>query len=140
MKFNTINFEDWFSTDLPNKWEFVVEGDCITFYNTINPKGVFQVSCYIMEDVGTEDDEIAMEHLDSFINQFEINIDIYTKKILQTPKCTFALTEGTTADNRFWRIWVVIFNDRMLMCTYNSGKKTREVNVVDDIVFGIEPC
>jgi len=44
MKFNTINFEDWFSTDIPEKWEFEEENDLITFFNTVNPKGSCSIS------------------------------------------------------------------------------------------------
>lgn len=85
MKFNTVHIENWFSTDIPEKWEFEIEDDLITFYNAVNPKGVLQVSCYTIEEFVAKKDEFVMQHLNNVIKQFEIIIDTFTKKIIESP-------------------------------------------------------
>ncbi|MFC0187251.1 DUF3805 domain-containing protein [Fictibacillus aquaticus] len=139
MKFNTIVFEDWFEIDLPEKWELEEEEDLLTFYDTVDGRGALQISCFnIVEQRAA--DEIAMEHLNDVIEQFEININRNTKKIIETPYSTIALTAGTSPEKDFVKIWIIVLKNRMLLCTYISDQKSRELSTAEDIIYSIQPA
>jgi hypothetical protein len=132
------NFDGWFTIFLPEGWMVEQEEDLLNVYSKVNPKGVLQFSLYKKnKDNQCNNDELALQYLNNFIAQFNVIIDENTHMLLETDDFIIATTTGLR-ENRFLKIWVIVEETRVLLLTYNSLKKTRELSVVDDIVFGIE--
>ena len=143
-KYTSYFFEDWITVFLPKEWIVEVdeeEEDLLNIYSEVNPKGVMQISFFTKSNNLIDNYELALQHLDDFISQFNVDIDKDKDKdtymTLQANDIVYALTNGIM-DNRFIKIWVIVDDRRMLLATYISEKKTRELNIVDDIIYGIE--
>ena len=136
LKENTYVFQDWFSLDLPENWEFEREEQILNIYSTVKPKGVLQISFFINEEKGSLDD-VAKLHLDNFISQFEIEIDINTYTTIESPDFVVATVCGSHK-NSFIKIWIIVNSEKLLLVTYNSTKKSRELSKVDDIVYSVD--
>jgi hypothetical protein len=141
-KYTSYFFEDWITVFLPKEWIVEIdeeEEDLLNIYSEVNPKGVMQISFFTKSNNLIDNYELALHHLDDFISQFNVDIDKDkdTYMTLQANDIVYALTNGIM-DNRFIKIWVIVDDRRMLLATYISEKKTRELNIVDDIIYGIE--
>ena len=122
---------------LPEKWEMYKDEDLFNIYSKVKPKGAIQVSVYNRINFEKSLDEIAQDSCDRFIDQFSISIDINTKMILKTDNFTISQATGT-GDGRFIKVWCFAENKKVLIVTYNSDKKTREVSTADNIVYSIQ--
>jgi|GEM_PF-1504344 hypothetical protein len=132
------NFQGGFTVFLLKDWTIEEENDLINVYSEVKPKGVLQISLYKKNNkYEVNDDELALQHLDRFIDQFNVIIDKNTYKILETDDVIIATTEGVV-ENRFINIWVIVDEKRMVLATYNSKEKTKELSIVEDIIYGIE--
>lgn len=133
---NIYRFGDWFSITLPNKWEFEFEEEILNIYSIVNPKGVLQISFYRNHNNDALED-IAKNKLDNFIQQFLIEINNNTYKIIETPSFVIANVSGKN-NNDYIKVWIIVNEDKLLLITYNSATKTRELSKVDDIVYSID--
>jgi hypothetical protein len=132
------NLNGWFIMFLPKDWTVEKDEELVTVYSEINPKGVVQFSLFKRDDINQcNNDELAQHHLKNFISQFNVNIDENSNMVLETDDFIIATATGYK-ENRFVKIWVIVEETRMLLVTYNSKKKTRELSIVDDIVYSIE--
>lgn len=128
-------FENWFSIDLPPMWNFEKDEDLINFYSNINPKGAIQVSFFKnRESIPVE--EVAIKYLNKFINQQELEIVRETYKVIETSEFTIANVSGRVDDD-FIKVWSIVNPDKLLLVTYISPKKSRELSQVEDIVYSI---
>lgn len=128
-------FEDWFSVNLLPNWAFEEDGDILNFYSTINPKGAIQVS-FFKNNETLSLEEVAVKYLNDFISQQDIEIIPETYKVIETPEYTIANTSGRSEED-FIKVWTIVNPKKMLLVTYISPKKTRELSQVDDIVYSI---
>jgi len=122
---------------LPENWEIYEDEEIYNINAKNNPKGVIQVSVYnrINHDMSLE--EIAQDLVDRFVEQFSICVDINTKMVLQTDNYSISQVTGI-GDGRFVKIWCFAEKNKVLLVTYNSDKKTREVSTVDNIIYSIQ--
>lgn len=131
------NLGEEISILLPEKWEIYEDEELFNIHSKVNPKGVIQVSIYKRINFEISLDEIAQDYCDRFIDQFSINVDINTKMLLKTDNYTISQATGT-GDGRFVKVWCFAEKRKVLLVTYNSDKKTREVSSVDNIVYSIQ--
>jgi len=124
-KVATYLFEGWFSIDIPDSWEYYEEDQIINIYSSVNPKGAIQISVYRLtaEETKISRDKIAEHHLITFI---------------EGPDKTIAIADGTL-DGDFIKIWALVNQTctSLLIITYISEKKSRELSKVGDIVYSI---
>jgi hypothetical protein len=135
---NYVNykFDDWITIDLPETWVYKRDEGILNIYSTLNPKGAVQISFYTVE-IDMTREEIAEDFLQRFIEQFFIKVDINTKMILERNEYTISTATGDS-DGRFIKVWCLVEGPRVLLITYNSSKKTRELSTVDDFIYGIK--
>lgn len=134
--YNQYNFDGWITLELPETWEYAQDDDVINIYSSVNPKGALQISFYKI-DVDVSREELAEDFLQKFIDKYTVDVDVNTRMILERDDYTISVCAGN-CDSRFIKIWCVAENKRLLLVTYNSQKKNREVSTADDIVFGIK--
>jgi hypothetical protein len=133
--YKQFNFDGWITLELPETWKYEQDEDVISVYSSINPKGALQISFYNVDvDLGRE--ELAEDFLQKFIDKYTIDVELNTKMILERDDYTISVCTGYT-DGRFIKVWCLVESKRLLLITYNSTKKNREVSTADDIVFGI---
>ena len=128
-------FDGWFSITLPGEWGYHNDEEVLNIYSNKNALGVIQISFFHKDD-SQDIIKIANDQLDRFINQYRINIDIITRKILEAPSYTVANASGEY-DGDFIKIWVLVNELKMLLITYISPKKSREISKVEDIIYSI---
>lgn len=128
-------FENMFSIILPDIWSCEVDESIFNCFSNVNPIGALQISFFRIEE-NENLEELAKNHLDRFVNQFNIDIDIDTYKVIEAPYYTIANTSGIS-EGDFIKIWVINNNEKMLLITYNSIEKTKELDIVDNIVYSI---
>jgi len=129
-------FDGWITIELPETWIYEQEEDILNIYSNVNPKSAIQISFFnISLDISRE--EIANNFIDKFIKQFGIEVDINTKMVIERDDYSISIVSGIS-EGRFIKIWCLAENKRALLITYNSLKKTREVGIADDIVYGIK--
>ncbi|MDP4147217.1 MAG: hypothetical protein Q8936_22530 [Bacillota bacterium] len=69
-------FSGWFTLFLSEDWMVEQEEDLLNVYSKVNPKGVLQFSFYKKsKNNQCKNDELALQHLNNFISQFNIIID-----------------------------------------------------------------
>ncbi|BFH16807.1 hypothetical protein WJ0W_005038 [Paenibacillus melissococcoides] len=133
--YNQYSFVGWMTLELPTTWEYEQDDDVINIFSSVNPKGALQISFYNVNlDISRE--ELAEDFLQKFIDKYTIDVDVNTKMILERDDYTIAVCEGY-CDDRFIKVWCLAENKRLLLITYNSQKKNREVSTASDIVYGI---
>jgi len=110
----------------------------IHIYSTVNPEGAIQISVYrlIEAEEKISRDKIAEHHLITFIEQNGIVKN--TNTVIEGPDKTIAIADGTL-DGDFIKIWALVDQTctRLLIITYISEKKSRELSKVGDIVYSI---
>lgn len=133
--YKQCNFDGWITLELPETWEYEQDNDVINVFSTVNPKGALQISFYnVNVDISRE--ELAEDFLQKFIDKYAINVDINTRMILERDDYTISVCAGH-CDGRYIKVWCLVENMRLLLVTYNSQNKNREISTADDIVFGI---
>ena len=129
-------FEGWFSICMPDTWIYSIEEDILTVYAAENGKGAIQISfSHLLE----RDDSLrvtAENHLNRFLNQFNVKTEENTYKVIEAPGFTLANASGEF-DNEFIKVWTLVNEKKMLLVTYISPKKTRELSTVEDIIYSI---
>ena len=128
-------FDGWFSITLPGEWGYHNDEEVLNIYSNKNAFGVIQISFFHKDD-SQDIIKIANDQLDRFIAQYRINIDIITRKILEAPSYTVAIASGEY-NGDFIKIWVLVNELKMLLITYISPKKSREISKVEDIIYSI---
>lgn len=128
-------FDGWITIELPETWAYEQEDNILNIYSNVNSKGAMQISFFKL-NLEKSREEIANNFIEKFISQFGLDIDINTKMVIERDDYTIATTTGMS-HGRFMKIWCLAQNKRALLITYNSLNKTREVNISDDIVYGI---
>lgn len=110
----------------------------IHIYSTVNPEGAIQISVYRLTEAEEKisRDKIAEHHLITFIEQNGIVKN--TNTVIEGPDKTIAIADGTL-DGDFIKIWALVDQTctRLLIITYISEKKSRELSKVGDIVYSI---
>ncbi len=132
-----INFEGWFSLSMPELWEYEVNEDVLDIYDNVNGKGALQISFFKRKEIGESLRETAENHINRFIRQFNIEVAKNTYKVIETPEFTIANACGQD-ESDFIKLWTVVNEQKMLLITYTSPSKTRELSVAEDIVYSIE--
>lgn len=122
---------------LPENWEIYEDKEVYNISSKNKPKGVIQISVYNRLNFGISLEEIAQDLVDRFVEQFSICVDINTKMVLETDNYTISQVTGTD-DGRFIKIWCFAEKKKILLVTYNSDKKTRELSTADNIVYSIQ--
>lgn len=79
---------------------------------------------------------IAENHLNRFLTQYNVLVDINSYKIIEAPNYTVAIASGEY-DGEFIKVWTVVNEKKMLLVTYISPNKTRELSKAEDIVYSI---
>jgi hypothetical protein len=130
-------FENWFSIRLPENWEYNSEEDIINVYSKKNPQGALQISLFNRSADNATLRDTAMNNLNSFITKFNIDLDKNTIKSIQTDKFVIANASGICED-RFIKVWFLVNQIKMLLVTYNSKKKNRELSTAENIVYSID--
>jgi hypothetical protein len=133
----TYTFDGWFTMDLPENWEYESDDEAavLNVYSTEDPQGALQISMY-KNKTDVEREELVTDLLERFLVQFNVEVDSNTKMVIQRDDYTIATAYGIS-NGRFLKVWCLTDGTRSLLITYNSRKKTREVNIADDIVYGI---
>lgn len=132
-----ITFENWFTLALPETWEYQTEDDLITICKSHNGNGVIQISGFYRTDRKEPLQDTAEYHLNHFINQFNVKIEDYSYKIMDLPRYTIANASGICEDD-FIKIWVFVNEEKMLLVTYISPKKTKELSIAEEIIYSIQ--
>lgn len=129
-------FEGWFSICIPETWEYSIEKDLLTIFSTKNAKGVIQISFFHRKELEESLKSTAENHLNRFLTQYNVLVDINTYKIIEAPNYTVAIASGEY-EGEFIKVWTVVNEKKMLLVTYISPNKTRELSKADDIVYSI---
>ena len=130
-------FEDWFTITIPDTWEYAIEEDLLTICKTYNGKGVIQTSFFGRDDSEESLQETAENHLNRFLNQYDVTVEDGTYKIIEAPGYTIANASGE-CDEEFIKVWVFVNKEKMLLVTYISSIKTRELSTAENIVYSIQ--
>ncbi|WII35282.1 hypothetical protein [Paenibacillus thiaminolyticus] len=133
--YNQYSFDGWMTLELPTTWEYEQDDDVINIFSSVNPKGALQISFYNV-DVDSSREELVDDFLQKFIDNYTIDVDVNTKMILERDDYTIAVCAGY-CDGRFIKVWCLAEDKRLLLITYNSQKKNREVSTANDIVYSI---
>lgn len=129
-------FEDWFSICMPETWEYSTDEDILTICSTKNAKGTIQISFFHRKELEESLTETAEKHLNRFLNQYDVLIEKNTYKVIETPSFIVANASGEY-DGEFIKVWTVVNEKKMLLATYISPNKTRELSTVEDIIYSI---
>ena len=129
-------FEGWFSLCMPETWEYTIDEDMLTICSTKNAKGVIQVSFFHRKEIEESLKETAGKHLNRFLSQNGVIVEKNTYKVIEAPNFTVANVAGEY-DNEFIKIWTIVNEQKMLLVTYISPEKTRELSTVEDIIYSI---
>jgi len=132
-----IIFENWFTIALPETWDYTTEDDLITICKSYNGNGVIQISCFYRTDRNESLQDTAEFHLNRFINQFNVVIEDNSYEIIEVPGYTIANASGICEDD-FIKVWVIVNEEKMLLVTYISSKKTKELSIAEDIIYSIQ--
>lgn len=129
-------FEGWFSVTMPENWNYDIDEDILNIYSIDNAKGTIQVSFFHRKELEESLRKTAEKHLNRFVTQHNIKIEINTRKVIEAPCYTVANTSGEY-DGEFIKVWTVVNEQKMLLITYISPKKTRELSTAENIVYSI---
>lgn len=129
-------FEGWFSICMPETWEYSVDEDILTICSTKNAKGTIQISFFHRKELEEGQRETAEKHLNRFLNQYDVSIENNTYKVIEAPSFTVANASGEY-DGEFIKVWTVVNEKKMLLATYISPSKTRELSTAEDIIYSI---
>ena len=129
-------FDGWFSINIPQNWKYETSSDLLSIYPMNAGKGAVQISFFRRTEADKSSAEIANHHLDRFINQYEIEVDIYSRKIIEAP-CYIVANVAGTYQSDYIKVWTIVNQDKMLLITYICNKKTRELNTVENIIYSI---
>ena len=129
-------FEGWFSVCMPETWEYTIDEDMLTICSMKNAKGVLQVSFFHRNEMVESLRESAEKHLNKFLSQYDVVVENNTYKVIVAPNLTVANASGEY-DSEFIKVWTIVNEDKMLLVTYISPNKTRELSTAEDIVYSI---
>jgi hypothetical protein len=129
-------FEGWFTIVLPDTWKYENDDAVLNISSCKNPKGVIQISFFYNEETDEHLIETARRHLNRFIEQFKLIIDENSYKFIEAPNFTIANVSGIS-DEEFIKVWILVNNNKMLLISYISPQKTRELSIAEDIVYSI---
>jgi len=132
-----IGFEGWFSLSIPEEWEYEMDEDVLNIYNDKNGRGALQITFFKRKEIDESLRGTAENHLNRFIRQFKIEIIEDTYKVIEAPKLTIANVSGRD-ETDFIKVWTVVNQQKMLLITYISPSKTKELAVAENIVYSIE--
>lgn len=131
-------FDEWFMLSIPEVWEYEIDEDILNVYSNENPEGAIQISFFHNKDEERDLKRMAEKHLNSFIKQSEISVDKGDCNMIEdTESVTFSVS-GTFSDGDFVKSWVMVDLKRLLIITYISERKTKELKIAEDIVSSIK--
>lgn len=134
-----INHNNYLNYELPSDWCYEEDGDNLLLYDP-NGEGAITVSFYSVIDFHKSIDEqlviMAKQFIErnnlKLIGHISLHISKDLKKILSG--------EAMMADGWFVKIWIVSNSHKIVFATYQSEKKTSEVNKCDGIINSIQFC
>lgn len=129
-------FEGWFSICMPETWEYSIDEEILTICSTKNAKGTIQISFFHRKELEESLRETAERNLNRFLNQYDVTLEKNTYKVIEAPCHTVANASGEY-DSEFIKVWTVVNKQKMLLVTYISPKKNRELSTAEDIVYSI---
>jgi hypothetical protein len=129
-------FKGWFAISMPETWEYTIEEDMLSICSINNAKGVIQASFFHRKDKEESLKETAEKHLNRFLSQYDVVVEKNTYKVIEAPSFTVANASGEY-DGEFIKVWIIVNEQKMLIVTYISPKKTRELSIAEDIVYSI---
>lgn len=129
-------FKGWFSINIPESWEHSIDKDLLSISSIENASGTIQISFFHRKDLNKSLKGIAEEHLNQFLRQYNIDIKKNTYKITETQNYTIANASGLY-DSNFIEIWTIVNEKKMLLVTYISPQKTKELLIAREIINSI---
>ena len=132
-----LNHNNYINYELPMNWCAEENGDSLFIYNP-NGNGAMTLSFYNMLEV--------METLDEQISIMAKKFIEQNKIVIHTPLIIYGSKEtkttlygtGTTPDNWFIKLWIIAKQPKIVLITYQSEKKSKEVKKCDSIVESME--
>lgn len=121
---------------MPGTWEYSIDEDILTICSTKNAKGTIQISFFHRKELEESLRETAEKHLNRFLNQYDVSIEKNTYKVIEAPSVIIANASGEY-DGEFIKVWTVVNEKKMLLATYISPNKTRELSTAEDIIYSI---
>lgn len=131
-----VLFDEWFTINIPESWTYDVEEDLLSIAASKNPKGIIQISYFNRKDKGVSEVESSKTHLKRFIRQYEIDAEEGKITSIEGKDYVIANISGID-EGHFIEAWSIVNKDKLLLVTYGSPKKTRELEVAEKIVYSI---
>jgi len=132
-----IHHRDYLTYDLPEKWCAEEMDDSIVIYDP-RGKGAMTVSFFSVTEEKQMLENRVCVMAKSFLEQNRIKTDgslIVSRS--DSGKITLYGT-GVTPENGFVKLWITAQYPRVVLATYNSRKKSREVKKFDTLVDSME--
>ena len=128
---------DFFNYELPDDWCYEENEENLSFYAP-DGDGAMTVSFLRLQETAESLDEKVSIIAKKFIDQNQISIksplilseDNNGKKVL--------FGEGTTDDGWFIKLWVVAKYNRIVLATYHSEHKNKEIQKCDSIINSLD--
>jgi len=129
-------FEGWFSIYIPETWEYSVDEDLLTIHSKTNAQGVLQISFFHRKEIEESIRDTADKHINKFLDQYDVLVDVNTYKIIESPYHIVATASGSY-EGEFIKVWTIVNENKMLLVTYISPNKSKELSKATDIVYSI---
>lgn len=127
-----LNHNEYLNYTLPNNWCAEENADNLLLYNP-NGNGAITTSFFNVLDTKESLDEQISILAKRFIDQNKINLHSPLIIFNRDGKMILYGT-GTTTDGWFIKLWVVAKHPKIVFSTYQSERKSSEVNVCDSII------
>ena len=132
----TLNYEEYMEYELADGWCAEESSGNLILYN---PSGVGAITIssfdFSAEEISMDEQiSILAKH---FIDNNKINVSS-PLIIVNREKKTVLQGEGVTQDGWLVKIWVIAKSPKIILATYQSKKKSREIKVCDKIVDSIK--
>jgi len=127
-----FKYNEYLKYELPDNWCAENDKENLLIYNP-NGRGALTVSFFNILDVEETLDEQISILAKKFIDRNKINLHAPLILFNKEGK-TILYGMGTTGDGWFVKIWVVAKKPKIILATYQSERKSREVKLCDQII------
>lgn len=125
----------WYNLNLPDNWKFNISDDCLHLFNSKDGVGSIEISVYNFPDNQDVNPQIELHN---YVLDKGFSID-YDNIIVEKDGSKIISKYSFKEKGRFWRIWVIVQNCKILFVTYNceSNDIFTERDDVEKIVNSI---
>lgn len=127
-----LNHNGYLDYEIPLHWIAEEDGDTLTVYDP-DGEGAMTASFYNMLADRSIDEQITVM-AKKFTEQNAITVDKSMFFIHDGEEKTVLCAAGITQDKWFVKLWVAVKKPKIVMITYQSQKKTKEIEICDAIV------